>query len=75
MQNVILNCTDLPFLVKEYLHMITLMEIFNFGNHLILIYILEYKKSKECTENFIIKIWLPSERYSPWGFTWIRTEM
>lgn len=60
MQNVILNCIDLLFLVKQYLHMITLTEVFNFGNRLV--YVLEYKKPKECTENFIIKIWLPSKK-------------
>lgn len=67
MQNVVLNCIDLPFLVNEYLHMVAQIEIFNFGSHLILVYLLEYKMSKERKEDFLFKIWLPRKRYSLWG--------
>lgn len=67
MQNMIFNCTDLPFLVNEYLHMIAQMEILNFGNHLILVYLLDYKMLKECTKDFLLEILLPSKIYSLWG--------
>lgn len=66
MQNVS-NCVDLYFLVNEYLHMTAQRQIFNFRNYLILVYLLEYDISKECTKDFIFKIWLPSKRYSLWG--------
>lgn len=66
MQNMIFNCIDLPFLVNEHLHMIAQMEILNFGNHLILVYLLDYKMLKECTKDFLLEILLPSKIYSLW---------
>jgi len=36
--------------------MVAQMEIFNFGNRLTSVYLLKYKMSKECTEDFLFKI-------------------